>query len=294
MKKATIVLVVFFVIGSHLLLAQNRPKAEEQYNKAKVFYLKFTLKDLQQSVKQYEKALEADSLYVPAWAGLAQSYSLIGFEMEKKKQSGKDYFQKSIQYGKKAVALDSNSAHAHRALAQAYMNADSSHYADQAYRELLESLSLDTMQAETFYFLWMHTQNDNPESPLIKKALSLDDGYFMSHYSVAVSFSKKKMFEQAVEHYKKCVKLSPDHAMPYFGLGNAYSQLKQYSSAIREYESAIKLDPEYPDSYLYIGLAHYYLGEDKSAIKQLEAFLKKVPGSSYRSKVESILKEIKK
>ncbi len=294
MKMRIIVSVMSLFLLSQDLICQNRKKAEDQYQKARVHYLRFTLKDLQQSVRYLEKALQSDSLFVPAWAGLAQSLSLIGYESEKKKESGKSLYSRAMECGEKAVALDSVSALAHRSLAQALMIADPGRYGDKAYQELLEALALDTTQAETYYLLWMHTQNDNPESPAIEKALSLDDGYFMSHYSVAVAFAKKKMFEKAIEHYKKCVQISSEHPMPYFGLGNAYSQLKKYTPAIREYETAIELDPDYPDSYFYTGLAHYYLGEDKQAVKRLETYLKKAPDSGYRQKVESILKEIKK
>lgn len=277
-----------------MVFAQNTEKAKKLSEKGRESYLKFTLKDLNRSVEHYEKALKEDSLYIPALAGLAQALSLIGYETEKSGQSAGDYFRRAILFGQKAVALDSNSAHARRALAQAYMNADPKKYHDKAYQELVESFAIDTTQAETFYLLWMLTKNDDPEHPLIKKALALDSRYFMAHYSVAVTYAKNKQLEPAVEHYKQCVGISPEHPMPYFGLGNAYSQLKKYKLAIREYDTAIDINPDFADSYLYAGLAHYYLGEDKPAIKRLEAYLKKAPESGYRQKVESILKEIKK
>lgn len=285
---------IIFLTATFMLAAQNTEKAKKHCENGRAAYLQFTLKELNRSVGHYEKALKEDSLYVPALAGLAQSLSLIGYETEKSGKSAGDYFVRALRYGEKAVATDSMSAHARRALAHAYMNADPGKYGEKAYDQLVEALSLDTTQAETFYLLWMHTKNDDPEHPLIKKALALDDAYFMSHYSAAVAYAKNKQFEPAIEHYKKCVNISPEHPMPYFGLGNAYSQLKKYKAAIREYDIAIDINPDFADSYLYAGLAHYYLGEDKLAVKRLEAYLKKAPESGYRQKVESILKEIKK
>jgi tetratricopeptide (TPR) repeat protein len=276
------------------VVAQKMDKAKSFYDKGRQAYLRFTVKDYEDAVRYYEKALNADPDFTLAYAGLAETYALWGYELEKNQRNPDELFNKAISYGKMAVLKDSNSDVTHRALAQAYMNADEKKYGEQAYQELLTALSLDTTNAETFYLLWLHTQNDNPESPFIQKSLSLNPDFFLSHYALGVVWAKKKNFEKAVELYKQCVRINPGHFLPYFGLGNAYSQLKKYELAIPEYEKAIDINPDDTECYLYVGLACYYKEKDKQAVKYLEKYLKMNPASTHKTTVENILKDIKK
>lgn len=273
--------------------AQKPEKAKKHCDKANKYYRKYTLRDAQTAVNFYEKALNEDSLYVPALAGLARALALIGYEYEKTQGSAAGYYERAIQIARKAVAADSQSAEARRALAQVYMTVNPSGYGESAYQELLQALALDTTSADVYYLFWMLMYNDQPDHPLIQKSLALDSTNFIAHYSAAVGYAKKKAFPQAIRLYQHCVRINPGHPLPYFGLGNAHSQLKEYVSAIREYQIAIRLNPDFNDSYLYIGLAYYYIGEDKQAKIYLENYMKKSPKSPYRNQVENILKEIK-
>jgi len=276
------------------LFAQRPEKAKTYCDQANHSYQKFTLTELQNAVRLYKKALQEDSLSIPALTGLARSLAMIGYEMEKKKTNARAYYTQSLLYAHKALAVDSHSADVRRTLGHVYMTADPAAHNENAYRHLLESLRLDTGNAETYYLLWMLMHNDDPNHLLIQKSLYLDSTLFLAHYSAAVAFAKKKDFEAALPLYRRCIRINPDHPMPYVGLGNAYSQLKQYVSAIKAYQASLRLDPDYIDSYLYIGLAYYYIGEDKAAAKHLKTYLKKLPDTPYRDRIETILKEIKK
>lgn len=281
-------------VNNPFLAAQNTEKAKSFYEKGRKAYLRFTIKDYEESVKFYQKALNADSNYAPAYAGLAEAYASWGYELERSGKAAGDCFDKALHFGRKAVFKDSSSDVAYRGLAMAYMNADAKKYGEEAYRALLTALSLDTTDAETFYLLWMHTQNDNPESPFIQKSIALNPDYFLSHYALAVAWSRKKNYDKAAEYYKQCVRINPDHELPYYGLGTTYSQMKKHSLSIPEYEKALKINPDHVECYLYLGLAYYYTEKDRDAVKYLEKYLKLNPNSSHKTTVENILRDIKK
>ncbi len=293
MRWINTVMILVVSLGHSFSFAQNTDKAKKNYEEGREAYLKFTARDYQEAVTSYQKAVDHDSNYAPAYAGLAEAYALWGYEAEKNHESGRSYFERALENGKKAVQKNSKLAAAHRALAQALRATDSKEAGQTVYDELHAALSLDSLDAETYYLLWLHTENDSTESPLIRISLQLNDHFFQSHYGIGVLYAKQKKFDQAVLHYKKCVAINSKNYLPYYGLGNAYSQLKKYALAIPEYESAIKLNDRLAEAHFYLGLACYYTDKNKDAKKYLQKYLEMAPGTTYRTQVENILKDLK-
>ena len=280
-------------LGQSMAVAQNADKAKNHYNSGRKAYLKFTSRDYQEAVDYYQKALSEDSNFAPAYAGLAEAYALWGYEAEKNHESGQFYFDRALENGKKAVLKNSKLAAAHRALAQALRTVDGKEAGQKVYEELHAALSLDSLDAESYYLLWLHTENDSTESPLIRISLKLNDNFFQSHYGIGVLYAKQKKFDQAIGHYKRCITINAKNYLPHYALGNAYSQLKQYDLAVPEYESAIKLNDRLAEAHFYLGLAYYYLDKNKDAKKHLQKYLEMAPGTTYRTQVENILKDLK-
>lgn len=273
--------------------AQNTEKAKSAYDKGRKAYLKFTADDYKEAIKYFDQAIAADAEMAIAYAGLAEAYALLGYETEKSGQASKEYYEKALENAKKAVGKGPAIGMTHRALAQAFLAHDSKKYGQEIYEALKVATELDSTDAESYYLLWLHTENDKPESPLIQKSLQLNDHFFQSQYGVGLAYSKLKKFDQAVECFKKAVAINPKNYLSYYSMGNAYSQLKKYDLAIPEYERALKLNKDINDAYFYLGLAYYYQDQNKKAVKHLEKYLERVPASPYRAEVENILKDIK-
>jgi tetratricopeptide (TPR) repeat protein len=279
--------------GTAVVMAQNPDKARELCGKARKAYLKFTVEDYREAIKLYDRAVQADSQFAAAYAGLAETWALQGYETEKAGGDAKDLYRKSLQYGLRAIEMDSSSASALRALARAYMNSEPVKFGEHAYSALMRSLELDSTDGETYYLLWLHTDNENPESPYLRRSFELDPDFFQSHYGAGQLYARLKDFERAIVHYKACIRINPNHPLPYYSLGNAYSQQQKYDLAIPEYEKTLKLQADLADAYLYLGLAYYYENRDKDAVRRLTRYLELVPATTYRTAVENILKEIR-
>ncbi|NUM80092.1 tetratricopeptide repeat protein [bacterium] len=287
-----LILIVTSVL-SISISAQNSEKAKSAYDKGRKAYLKFTTDDYQEAIKYFDQAVEADAEMALAYAGLAEAYALLGYEMEKNGQPAKNYYEKALDNAKKAVGKGPKFGATHRALAQAFMIHDAKKYGQEIYEALKVATELDSTDAESYYLMWLHTENDKPESPLIQKSLRLNEHFFQSQYGVGLAYSKLKKFDQAVERFKKAVAINPKNYLPYYSMGNAYSQMKKYDLAIPEYEQTLKLNKNIFDVYFYLGLACYYQDQNKKAVKHLEKYLELVPASPYRAQVENILKDIK-
>jgi tetratricopeptide (TPR) repeat protein len=278
--------------ATSIMSAQNNKQAQKHFENGRKAYLKFTTEDYNEALGHFEKAISADPNYAAAYAGFSETSSLLGFEMEKSGQTPDAYYSKALQNAQKAIEKDSMLAMGHRALAQACINADPKKFGQLIYNELSRALELDSLDAETNYLMWLHTDNDNAASPWIKRSLAANDNFFQSHYGLSLLLAKQKNFEEAIVHYKKCIEINPKHHRPYFSLGNVYSQQKRYNLAIPQYESSLKINDKNTDAYFYLGLAYYYQDQNKNAKKYLQKYLEMAPSSAFRAQVQDILNEI--
>lgn len=281
----------FFLISS--VYAQNEDKARKHFDSGRKAYLKFTFDDYKEAIGHFEKSIAEDSNYAPAYAGLAEANALLGFEIEKLGQPAESYFSRALTNAQKSIEKDSTLAMTHRALAQSCLNANPKKFGQLIYQELTRALELDSNDAESNYLMWLHTDNANTESPWIRKSLAMNGSFFQSHYGLGLLYAKQKRFDESVIHYKKCVEINPKNYRAFFSLGNAYSQQKKYDLAIPEYEKALKLNDKNTEAYFYLGLAYYYQDRNKDAKKYLEKYLELAPTTTYRVKVEEILKDLK-
>ncbi len=92
--------------------------AFQYYMQGRTAVQRRTSADLQAAVAYYEKALQEDSRYALAYAGLADAYANLGYYGSIAPIEGR---RKAEEAARKALELDENLAEAHAALGQAYI-----------------------------------------------------------------------------------------------------------------------------------------------------------------------------
>jgi tetratricopeptide (TPR) repeat protein len=92
-------------------------KAFQYYAQGRSFAQRRTREDLNTAIRYYEKAIEEDSNYSLAYAGLADSYVNLGLRAYIGPVEGR---RKAEESARKALALDENLAESHVALGQVY------------------------------------------------------------------------------------------------------------------------------------------------------------------------------
>src|SRR5713101_6562683 len=79
---------LFFISSEHIANSKEKSKsntqtknssAAEYYQKGRKSYFLFTPKGFQDATIYYNKAIEADPNFAPAYAGLGEVYSFIGY-----------------------------------------------------------------------------------------------------------------------------------------------------------------------------------------------------------------------
>ncbi len=276
-----------------VLQAQSSDKAKKYFDQGRILYSKTTRENYEKAVEQYRKAISEDSNYANAYAGLGETYALLAVETEKAGGDAKSIYQKAISSSAKAILKNPNSPIAHRALAQALFNFDSKTNGQKIHDELLRALSLDSLDAETYYLLWLHTENDKPESPLIRTTIRLNPDLFQARYALGVVYSKQKIFDKAITEYIACIRINPKNYRGYYSLGNAYSQQSKFDLAAPEYEKAIDLNEQLADTYFYCGVAYSRIKKNSEARKKFDKYLALAPNGAYAVRAQAMLLEVK-
>ena len=215
-------------------------KASDYYGKGRSAYLLFTPKGFKEAMNWYEKALQVDRNFAPAYAGLGETYSSLGFWSGKNGKEFENFYNKSFVYISKALELAPQALETHRALALSYLHLGR---LIEAKREAEFTINLSPKSAEAYYILWAATGRQT-DSPNIKKALELNPNLAIAHSDLGTAYFWNNDYDRAIYHYKRSIEISPDNVYVRGYLANALSKKGRVAEAlkVRELEKNKKWD----------------------------------------------------
>ena len=153
----------------------------------------------------FERAVKLDPNYAQAWAGLADSYTVLGYSGVAPPEAS---MPKAMEAARRAVALDPSLAEAHNALAMASLMGAWDRA--EAEREFLRALELNPRytQARDWYALFYLQGEGRPEESVVQAKLALKSdplsSYAQAVYGLTCAFAGKhadavQACERAVE-----------------------------------------------------------------------------------------------
>ena len=200
--------------------AAVHPDAYASYLRGRYFWHERTANSYARAQEYFERAIAQDSLFAPAWAGLASVYVQLGM-------SGRspvdEAAAKAREAAERAVALADNSAEAHAVLAL-----------------YLHGYAWDAAGAEREF----------------KRALELDAGQPLTHQYYSTFLRSIGRFEEAIFHGRRAVELDP--LVPGFSETLAFTLLRagRNDEAARQIRSTLELDSTYWRAHAVQGLVY--------------------------------------
>lgn len=258
-------------------IAVEKSTAYECFINGRNAYLLSTPKGYDLSINWYNKALDADDKYAPAYAGLGEAYAFWGGS---KGQNGDNDFEvlynQSLDYSLKAVELAPNLSHSHRALATSY-------YAlgrfEESEREALQAINIDPNDAEAYFIAWK-AEGEDPDSEYIKKSLDLNPNLLMAHNDLGTAYLASNNYDKAVYHLTRTAELNPDSALVHNNLGHALEKTGKTEEAIKEYKTAVDIDPNNDLTHSNLATALVNKGEIEKATKEYKKAVEINPNSA--------------
>src|SRR5579863_2572385 len=219
------------------------PKAFEAYDlylKGRYFWNKRTAEGLQQAIEYFQQAVEADSNYAPAYAGLAESYALM---------SGytgvppKEFIAKARTAAQRAIQLDEQLPEAHAAKAF-----------------IAENYDWDWQTAEKEY----------------QRAIQLDPNYATGHHWYAECLALQGRFTEAFPEIERARQLDPLSLIIAADNGAILYFSRQYDRAIEQFHAVLEMEPNFPRAQMLID-AYVQKGLYADALAAAEAWHQRNP-----------------
>ena len=240
------------------------PEAYDAYLRGRFFWNNRTDEGLKKSIDEFNLAIQKDPNDALAYAGLADSYDVLGFFGLLPPQEA---YRKAKAAALKALELDDSIAEAQVSLADvAYHYERDWAGAERQFKRALE-LNPNYPTAHQWYAVFLDVMGRTEEARVeIDRARALDPLSLVIHTDTASHFYYARQYDQAIEEARKALEMVPDFPLGHVWLGMAYLQKKSYSEAIAEFRRARATWPTNMTVLALLGHAYGAAGQHSEAL----------------------------
>lgn len=208
-------------------------EAYQLYLKGRFFWNKRTIEGLRKSIEYYEHALEKDPGYALAYAGLADSYIVLGIYDE---VPLKESHPKARAAAMKALEIDDTLAEAHTALAAVIAD----YYWDwsEAEREYRRAIELNPNYATGHQWFGEYAAcmgRFDEALAEMRRAQEIDPLSLIINADLGMIFYWAHQPDQAIEQLQKTLEMDLNFGYAHSYLAHAYVQKGMYDEAVAEY-----------------------------------------------------------
>jgi serine/threonine-protein kinase len=209
-------------------------EAYQLYLKGRHHWNRWTEDGFYKAIEYFQQAVEKDPSYALAYAGLADSYVLLGWNSY---LPPKHAFPKAKVAAMEALRLDPDLGEAHTPLAAV---------------------------------LWLHDWVWQEAQTEFKRSLTLNPTYPTANHWYAEYVMTMGRHEEAIARMRKSQELDPLSLIISDAIGWAFYMARQYDDAIEQLRRTVELDPNYPVTYWVLGLLLRKTGRYELAIAEGE------------------------
>jgi len=226
---------------------------------------------LSRAEQYFDRALDLDSLYAPALAGMSLTHAYhynAGIDPSPERQAMAE------EFALKAIEIDYRLPEAHIALGSARANARD-HLAAAAQYE--EALRLDDDNAMAWCLLAWVCNRQDPQDAVraenaARQALARDPTWFLSHHQLGWALQSQGRYEEAEAVLKDGVALNSEYRAAHNVLGQVQLSLGKYNEALATLEKANSLS-ESSTALVNVGAAQASMGRLEDALESVERAL---------------------
>ncbi len=246
-----------------------KPEALDAYMRGRYIWNSRTEEGLRRAARYFQQAIDADPTYALAYAGLADSYSLLG-------SLGTDGMppREAMPLAKKAaltaIELDPDLADGYASLAYVRLSYDwDLKGAGQEFSRALE-LNPNSATARHWYSHYFMAAGDlGKAAEQMREALQLEPLSPSINIGVGWCLYYSRQYDQAIEQFRSVAEINASLPLAHLTLGMAYQQKGQFDRAIEEYTRAAALSNNNPASVAALASAYAATGKLAEARREL-------------------------
>lgn len=213
------------------------PETYKLYLKGRYQWNKRTSDGLRRAIAYFEKAIEREPTYALAYAGLADSYSLLPVYG---RTPATEAYPRARAAAKKALEIDDSLAEAHTSLAWASLNE----------------------------WRWKEAEAE------FRRALELKPNYATAHQWYALCLSAVGRHDEAIAEIHKALDNDPLSLTINTTVGTIYYLAARYDEATDQLRRTLEIEPGFPRARFELARVDEVRGNAARAVKELEELSK--------------------
>jgi DNA-binding SARP family transcriptional activator/TolB-like protein len=240
------------------------PEAYELYLRGRFHWGRQTKEGHEKAIEYFSQAIERDSSYAAAYAGLADAY-VTGYWLGVAKVSEEEAYSRLKWAAERVLALDEQSADARTSLAIVQWCQQNWPGAEREFRKALE-LNPSHATARSWYAQLLSGLGRHDEALReSRRAYELDRFALLASSTYAWRCYLSREYDCAIEQFHRTLEINPAYAPTYMGLARAYAQKGLRDEAMKALAKAIELAPESRAARADLAYVHALFGESKPA-----------------------------
>ncbi|HYL56354.1 MAG TPA: protein kinase [Gemmatimonadales bacterium] len=238
------------------------------YLKARYFWRRKSANGLKKGIEYFEQAIALDPRYSLAYAGLADSYTALGYYNY---LPPKQVFPRAREAADRALAIDDGRAEAHTARACVSLLYDWDWTgAEQGFQRAIQLKEL--YPTAHFWYaccLWaMGRTADSVEQA--SRAQALAPLSLVANANLGWAFYFARRYDEAIAQCRKVLDLDTHYLLTYVVLGQVHLAACRYDEAIRALQSAVSVSEGLAFTSAVLGHVYGRAGRRREAKKVLE------------------------
>jgi serine/threonine-protein kinase len=205
-------------------------EAYQLYLKGLFYWNKRTEEGLNTGIEYFRRAVGVDTAYALAYAGLADSYGVLGYYSW---LPPKEAFSRAKSAAMKSLEIDSTLAEGHAAMAIVLRDYD---------------------------WNWRETEKE------FKRALELNPGYATAHLWYANFFNGMGRHDDAIAEMKRALDLDPLSLIINADVGRTLYFARRYGEAIEQLRKTVEMDHSFALGHIWLGQVLEQTGKSNAAI----------------------------
>ena len=247
--------------------------AFDNYLQARDFLYRRTKSNVKIAIQLFQKAIELDSRYAAAYAGLGEAYANFYQNFESKEI----WLDKAIEASLKALTFDSTLSEAYSALALTYFYKKSN---DDAFVAGKKAIELDPNSYTGHWILgrlYLRTDHYSEAAESFKKVIELNPEFYSAYSDLTIVYERlgeheksNEMRGKVLETISKHLIKHPDDARGHLFYATSLAQKGNSDKARDEAKKALEINPTDPLMHYNASCFYSQMDDKKLAIESLK------------------------
>lgn len=224
--------------------------------------------NLDLAIAAFNRALQHDSSYALAYAGLGESFwhKFVEFRDPAAMSDATLACQR-------ALALDSNLAEGHRCLGRVYYDSGKYQEAAEQFELAIKERPTDDESVRSLGKTYEALKRFDQAEATFRHAIELRPHYWAGYSWLGAYYSRRGQYDEAIQAFEQVIAMAPDNFRGYNNAGGINILQGRFEQAIGQFERSVQIRPSY-SGYSNLGTAYFFQRRFADAVRAYSQAMK--------------------